>query len=315
MKGLELAEQYFFAVGTPMIQDQFPDYRERIAAGLVGMGSECFGFDNEISRDHDWGPTFCLWLTRTDYEAIGTSLQREFEKLPGSFAGFSPREESAWGKGRNGVFEIGQFYKQFIGFDHPPQSLKEWRIIPEANLATAANGRVFIDPLGEFTTFRKRLMDFYPEDIRLKKIASRCMTISQAGQYNYLRCIRRKEYVAAQWNETKFVSDLISLVFLLNRQYRPFPKWMHRAMQNLTILGGSLCASLIQLVTINEGTSGETIYDRKGNLMEEMCQLIIQELRLEGLSDSPSDFLLDHGPVVQRHIQDPQIRAIDVWAE
>ena len=122
MKGLELAEQYFFVVGAPMIQEQFPDYEGKIAGGLVGVGSECFGFDDEISRDHDWGPTFCLWLTKLDYEAIGARLQDEFDNLPRSFASFGPREESAWGKGRSGVFEIGQFYKQFIGLEHPPQS-------------------------------------------------------------------------------------------------------------------------------------------------------------------------------------------------
>ena len=315
MKGLELAEQYFFTVGAPMIREHFPDYEGRIAAGLVGMGSECFGFDDEISRDHDWGPTFCLWLTKRDHEKIGIDLQVAFDDLPTSFAGFGPREESAWGRGRSGVFEIGQFYKQFIGYDHPPQRLNEWRIIPETNLATATNGRIFIDPLGEFTAFRNRLLDFYPEDIRLKKIASRCMTIAQAGQYNYLRCVRRQEYVAAAWNEVKFISDIISLVFLLNRQYRPFPKWMHRAMRNLTILGEALYDLLFELVTINNGNVERIVYDRKGSLMEEMCHLVINELRQEKLSNSPSDFLLDHGPVIQNLIKDPQIKAINVWAE
>ena len=315
MKGLELAEQYFFVVGAPMIREQFPDYEGKVAGGLVGMGSECFGFDDEISRDHDWGPTFCLWLKKADYAAIGIKLQGEFDNLPRSFAGFGPRKESTWGKGRSGVFEIGEFYKQFIGLDHPPQSLKEWRVIPEVNLATATNGRVFIDPIGQFSAFRKRLTDFYPEDIRLKKLASRCMTIAQAGQYNYIRCVRREEYVAAYWSETKFISDLISLVFLLNKQYRPFPKWMHRAMQNLTILGKALYDILLELVTINESTTDQTIYERKASLMEDMCQLVIQELQREGLSDSPSNFLLEHGPSIQRSIQDSQIRAINVWAE
>ncbi len=315
MKGLELAERYFFAVGAPMIQERFPEHQGRLAAGLVGMGSECFGFDDEISRDHDWGPAFCLWLTKADYEAIGTRVQVEFDNLPKSFAGFGPREESAWGRGRSGVFEIGQFYKQFIGLDHPPKSLREWRFIPEANLATATNGRVFSDPLGDFTAFRERLRAFYPEDIRLKKLASRCMTIAQEGQYNYLRCVRRREYVAAHWNEAKFISDLISLVFLLNREYRPFPKWMHRGMQKLPILGAVLYDRLLQLVTLSEGAIGQTPYEKKAGLMEEMCQLAIQELRREGLSNSPSDFLLHHGPVIQSRIHDPEIRAIDVWAE
>ena len=314
MKGLELARQYYFTIGAPMVQQKFPEYQERIAAGLVGMGSECFGFDDEISRDHDWGPTFCLWLTRADYQAFGVRLQAEFENLPKAFAGFS-RKESAWGQGRTGVFEIGEFYKQFIGLDHPPESAREWRFIPEVNLATATNGQVFTDPLGEFTTFRARILEFYPEDIRLKKLASRCMTIAQAGQYNYMRCVRRREYVAAHWNEAKFISDLISLVFLLNRAYRPFPKWMHRAMQKLPILGADLYDRLLRLVTFSEGASPQSLHEQKASLMEEMCQLVIRELRREGLGDSPSDFLLDHGPVLQSHIQEAQVRTIDVWAE
>ena len=103
MKGLELSQLYYEECGKQMLHQHFPQYEKHIAAGLVGMGSECFGFDNEISRDHDWGPAFCLWLDRQTYDAIGKDLQTEFARLPKDFAGFR-RRESDWGGGRTGVF-------------------------------------------------------------------------------------------------------------------------------------------------------------------------------------------------------------------
>jgi len=39
--------------------------------------------------------------------------------------------------------------------------------------------------------------------------------------------------------------------------------------------------------------------------MEEMARLVIEELRKDGLSDFESDFLLDHGPIVQAKIRMP----------
>lgn len=308
MKGLELCERYFAEVGAPMINEKFSGFENSIAAGLVGDGSESFGFDDEFSRDHDWGPSFCLWLTKPDFEAIGSDLQVEVDRLPKEFGAYSARNESAWGSGRFGVFEIGQFYRKFIGLDRPPESLLEWRNIPEINLAAATNGKIFIDNLGEFTSFRNNLKEFYPKDVRLKKIASRCMTIAQSGQYNYPRCVKREEYVAAQWAETKFITDTISLVFLLNKQYRPFYKWMHKAMKPLPILGDQIHQLVTDLVATHD-------YELKVSLIEETSQVLIEQLRQEGLSDSESNFLLDHGPIVQSKIKDSLLRRIDVWTE
>jgi hypothetical protein len=49
--------------------------------------------------------------------------------------------------------------------------------------------------------------------------------------------------------------------------------------------------------------------------MEETCAIIINEFRREGLSDSPSYFLLDHAPVIQSKIQHDELRNIDVRME
>jgi len=298
-----------------MIEQGFGAYRERIAAGLVGDGSECYGFDDSISQDHDWGPSFCLWLTREDFDDIGHSLQQEYEKLPKEFDGIPARTESAWGTGRVGVFEIGAFYRQFIGREDVPGTREQWRALPETNLAASTNGCIFSDPLGEFTRIRNGLLAFYPEDVRLKKIAARCMSAAQAGQYNYLRCIRRGEYVAAQYAETKFVGDLISIVFLLNKRYKPFYKWMHRSLADLPLLGGQLHDMMYELVTMHEHVQGEAIYWRKVDLIEEISRQIINELRAQGLSDSESTFLLDHGPQIIRRIQSARLRKESVWVE
>lgn len=315
MKGLELSKLYYEEYGEAMIQRHFRQYENHIAAGLVGMGSECFGFDDELSQDHDWGPAFCLWLNSELYAEIGAAIQVAIADLPKSFANFTAREESSWGAGRTGVFAIGQFYRQFIGIDHVPTNLQQWRAIPEANLATATNGMVFTDPSGEFSAFREGLKQFYPEDIRLKKIACRCMTIAQAGQYNFMRCIKRGELVAAQCAETEFINNAISMVFLLNKQYKPFYKWMHRALQHLPILGATtynLCADLVNAHLVE---SGNKIYERKNILIESICQNIIAELQRQDLTNSASDFMLAHGPLVQRKIQNTTLRNMNVWTD
>jgi len=307
MKGLKLSEAYFNEHGLPLIQDKFSDHAERMAAGLVGDGSECFGFDDEFSRDHDWGPAFCIWLTEKDYHEIGKTLHQEIRLLPKTFRGFA-RLESEWGQGRTGVFEIGKFYQKFIGLDHLPNELAEWLNLPENFLAVATNGKVFYDPLGEFTQWRKRLLEFYPEDVRLKKMAARCMGIAQAGQYNFPRSAKRKEYFAAQYAETRFCSDVISLVFLMNRQYAPFYKWMHRAVRLLPVLGREIYSGLQNLITCKD-------YPRKSMIIEDLCRLIVKTLREEGLSDRPGDFLLDHGPAIQSKINDAGLRQRNVWVD
>ena len=318
IKGLELAEAYFRELGLPLIEKKFPLYKDRIAAGLVGEGSECLGFDDKISRDHDWGPSFCLWLTHKDYTQIGRELGLACESLPPEFQGIAARNCSRWGNGRTGVFEITEFYRQFIAYDHPPVELNQWRVLPESNLAKATNGKVFQDPQGEFTKFRNHLKAFYPEDIRIKKIAARCMKIAQSGQYNYSRCLRRNDAVAATLAESEFIHAVISIIFLLNKAYCPFYKWMHRALLQLPILGSTIYDLVFALEAVqreNSKNGFSKFYNRKIDIIERISAHIIAELKRQSMSNASSDFLLDHGPVVQQKIKDPEIRAMNVWIE
>jgi hypothetical protein len=306
VKGLDLSEAFFHRFKEDLFRNLAADDLGRVAAGLVGDGSDCLGFDDELSRDHDWGPGFCVWLSGGDFGRLGAGLKKSYSALPNAFKGFE-RRVAEGGNARVGVFETGAFYKSFIGRPDIPVTLADWLRIPEKNLAAATSGRVFYDPLGEFSRVRAGLLGFYPDDVRLAKIGARCMTAGQAGQYNLSRCFLRGDNFAAQYAETKFCADIMSLVYLLNRRYAPYFKWLRQGLRDCPRLGTRISDSVSALVAAKSAAE-------KRDIVEEMCGLVAGELRQEGLSDSRSPFLLDHGPSVQGRIRDPALRALDVWA-
>jgi tetratricopeptide (TPR) repeat protein len=312
--GMELAFLSFAQFCATTLCRRYEAYSGRIAAGLVGEGSECYGFDDEISQDHDWGPSFCLWLTKKDYDAVGMDLQREYEKLTLDFYGMRMNTVGPESAARRGVLEIGEFYRKYIGLDRLPTSLKEWRAIPETHLSVVTNGKVFVDGLGEFSRFRDGLKKFYPEDIRLKKLAAQCAHMGQSGQYNYPRSVKRSEPVAANQALANFIDGATSAVYLLNREYKPFYKWMHRGLKGLPILGDELYGKLIEL-TADASGSGESVFDRKQRLIEEISLGVVRELVNQGLSSSSSDYLPDHARQVQDSIRDLEVRSLHLMAE
>lgn len=297
MKGLELAEQYYKTYGEPMLNERFPELKDRAAAGLVGMGSECFGFDDAFSADHDYGPSFCLWLTAEDYRQFGEALQQAYAELPGSFQGVSKRQESLQGGGRVGVLSIEGFYQSLIGLPRPPQTEAEWLSVPEEALAAAVNGKVFADPVGKFSAIREKLISYYPEAVWKKKMAQCAALMAQSGQYNYSRCMARGEWVAAQLALAEFVKSSMSMAYLLNRKYAPFYKWMHRGIKELTILSevGDMLLLLTDVTDAKAAwqSDGEGV-DKCCLIIEAVCQVIVQTLQEMKLTDSSDSYLETH---------------------
>lgn len=323
MLGIELSQLYYAAYGKSMIREKFPEYENRIAVGLVGQGSECFGFDDILSTDHDYGPGFCMWLTKEDYEKIGRELEYEYQQLPKEFKGFK-RIESARAGRRIGVFEINDFYEIFVGPLSFNRSNEEWLRIPEKLLATVTNGKVFRDDLGEFTRIREELLKFYPEDVRIKKIVARAAVMAQSGQYNYARCMKRKDEVAASMALNEFVATSISMVHLLNRKYTPYYKWMHRSICKVEKLPQiyDLLEQLVKLPSQIDNWKnldnttffyGINFKDEKVELIEKICALVLEELKNQNLiSDTRENFLEAHIDELMRHIKDPRVRCLHV---
>ncbi len=286
VKGLELAKKYYETYGRTMIEEQFSDIAGYTAAGLVGYGSECLGFDDEISRDHDYGPSFCIWLPREIYVRCGKDVQTAYDALPKTFLDFPERVEEAHGKGRVGVLCMEDFYREILGTEALPQTDAQWLMIPEEALATAVNGCIFEDRLGDFTKFREGLLQYYPERVWRRKLADALAKTSQAGQYNYARAMRRNERVAAELALSEFVRESMRTVYLLNRTYAPFYKWMHRGLRELST-GGEI-GDMLDLL-YQTGSEADRIL-----IIEAVCNILVQILNEKELSTGQDNFLQSH---------------------
>ena len=280
MKGLEIARAYYEEYGEPMLRERFPALMPFIAAGLTGSGSECWGFDDEVSRDHDFEPGFCLFLPGEDVVDRRTAfeLERAYAALPKEFMGLRRSLVSPVGGARHGVLRTAEFMRDKVGKADGNLSLMEWLYMPDYILAEAVNGEIFKDGYGEVTAIRERLKR-RPEDVRLKKLAGQLLLMGQSGQYNYRRCLRHGETGAAQLAAVEFVKSSMAAVFLLNDEYQPYYKWSFRAMRALPKL--ALTAELLEylLTTDNEPDTAE----EKSKVMEGIAADIAGELREQGL--------------------------------
>lgn len=306
MKGLELAERYFFEYGLPMIRRAAPCLEDRCAAGLAGPGSECYGFDDELSRDHDWGPAFCLWLNDSDYEEYGGQLTAEYQKLPGVFEGYGPRISLEGENHRTGIIRAGDFFKRYLGREslscNPGEGFKEW-LIPEENFGLCTNGKIFHDPTLFFTNKRDDLIKNYPLPVKMKRIAARCMEAGQAGQYNLQRVEQRGEVFAAAYERVRFCESSMKLVFLLNGSFPPFYKWLHRAVRGLEILGEEAFFSVLSILS-------ESDSQKSSQLISGFSRKLADELRAQRYSASESHFLVDHALTINNDIEDEALKRL-----
>ena len=288
VKGLALSKAYFEAVGLPMLQEKYPNYISRIAAGLAGEGSECLGFDDTLSTDHDFGPGFCLWLTGEDYALIGERLQKDYDALAQSWQGFPVRNTTTEGTGRVGVLCMDDFFEHFTGMKEAVavksrEDMAPWLKASSHGLLCAVNGAVFTDPLGEFSR-RREGFRHYPQPVRLALLADGLHRMAQAGQYNYDRGQKRGDLGMMYASLTQFISAACETVYLLNDAYMPFYKWRSRGMKSLARLCGvqPLLDRLMAQCADSENT---------GKLIEQICLLVVKELHEQGLTHSEDSFL------------------------
>lgn len=305
MKGLELSRRYFTEIVFPAFEKNLKDIIPFCAFGLVGEGSECLGYDDAISQDHDFGASVCIWLKREDYSKYSKRINEVLETLPKEYEGFSALVESEWGANRRGCLVLEDFYFKFLGQESSPKTIIEWQKMPETALATATNGEVFLDRLGYFSQIRKEILAYYPEVMRQNKISTRLMNLSQHGQYNYVRCLKRNDFIAANQALYLFIDEVIHLVFLLNRKYKIFYKWSNKALLDLEILGKEIHSLINDMI----------FRQNKIPFIKEICEKLKKEIKNQKLSNIESDFLGDYGVDIQKNIDDEFFKNYSPWLD
>lgn len=310
MRGIELSKKYYEEFGRPMLLEKFADLIPELAVGFVGQGSEHFGYDDEISRDHDFEPGFTIFLPGEEIVDRKNEflLEKAYAKLPKEYMGFRRQMLAPVGGNRNGIVRIADFYKKSVGTDSGKLSTEAWLHIPDYALAEATNGEVFYDGPGLFTEIREGLKNM-PRDVKLKRIAGNLLLMAQSGQYNFARCIGHGEHEASQLAANEFVVSALKVIYLMNDGYMPFYKWSFRGLSKLPG-----CERYKEnLSSLLKGDNSlEATQNFKINAIESIASSISDNLKLKGFSDESSSELETVAYNVNKHIDDSEIRNMHI---
>lgn len=262
-QALELSRAFFQEVAGPALQRLCPQVYRVAACGRFGYGSECLGLDDEISRDHHWGPRVDMLLPEDVYREEGPRMAQALGAvLPATFRGFKLEAGQVGGAGLSPE-SLPAFLSRTLGRTTPPQTYADWLDLPEEDILHVVNGEVWRDGAGEFTGLRKILQGYYPEPVWKRRIAHWCRYASGMGLYALQRAALRGNECYAYSAFGRCLKLTLELAFLLNRTYFPYDKWLYPMFLRLPHLAQELDP------LIRQATSPGTSWVQRISLLEQ----------------------------------------------
>lgn len=223
MKGLEIARDYYFGWARPFLVKEFPDISERVAVGRFS-GSDVLGADDEISRDHCWGPQFTLLLSSDDFGSWGDAVSESMNvAAPNPWKGF----RLAGGGDKSVLVEsIPQFFKRVLSLSAIPPTSGDWQLMDESALYFVRHGALWVDGTGEVGAWRDAVKQ-YPDHVRIRRIAEECFKIWHYGEYNFVqRMAKRHDPLAIAICLGEFTQAVMRIIFLIGGDFTPYWKWL-----------------------------------------------------------------------------------------
>ncbi|RLT34573.1 MAG: DUF4037 domain-containing protein [Chloroflexi bacterium] len=274
---LESSREFFNLVIKPILEKEFPVENRQACFGFFGYGSEVLKQDDAFSKDHHWGVRVNGLLPEKVFKNRNEEIQEVVRaQLPDTWRG-----QSLTGKLSDGwclsLSSFEDYLVQTLGIDHAPKTHEEWLGIPEEDIMHIVAGEVWHDHSGRFTAIRQTLEGYYPEPVRLRRIAHWCRYFSGMGTYALKRAILRSNELYATTAFAKAIRLGIQLAFLLDKKFFPYDKWLLVYFDRLPRLATPLRP------LVNEAVSLSTGWDRKLELLDTMADILDVTMVTDGI--------------------------------
>lgn len=275
LSGAELARAFHADVVAPLLARAMP--RLRYAAARLGSGSDVLGYDDAMSRDHDWGCRLTVLTDTADRAALSEVMRLLERELPGSYRGLPVRFDVSWdrsGSHRVQVATVSGFALSTLGVDPTaPLTPPDWLILTGQSVLELTAGPVFADSTAELAPVRERLA-WYPADVELFVLAAGWRRLAQEMPF-VGRTAQRGDETGSRLLSAQLAGDLMMLGFLLSRRWPPYSKWRGTAFGTLEV-AGELAGPLA------EATAAPGWRDREGALAR-ACEILLDAQRARGL--------------------------------
>jgi hypothetical protein len=229
--GAQLAEAFYTDVVGPLLARDLPSVRH--AAGRLGSGSDVLGYDDAMSRDHDWGCRLTLLVDSTDSAAVPHIRQLLADRLPQAYAGHPVRFPVTWDQTSTHKVEVAtvnDFAFSRLGV-RPPLDTLDWLVPSGQGVLEVIGGPVFVDGTRELGPLREGLL-WYPPDVDRFTIASAWSQIAQR-LHMVGRTAERGQDLQSRLLCAHIADRLVRLAFLVHRQWMPYAKWREARLRTL----------------------------------------------------------------------------------
>jgi hypothetical protein len=203
--GLALSKRLFETRGKDLLAGL--NLLDRCSVGCIGGMSQNACLDDDVSKDHNWGPYLSFFLSQDDWEVHHARLKQAIQEMPDEVDGVRWRG-GATGARKTDVWETSAFLQDLTGFDMRPETAQQWQ----------------------------HWGAYVPPDIHRALLARSLWRVWNVGpNYNLERAQARGDSLTFDLCLARFVEEVLELAFCWNESFVPFFKWRAAHFKRLPI--------------------------------------------------------------------------------